>query len=81
MIVEGVVVNGRVEAKAPNSWPEGSVVTVALAEPEETEEEFLESLRQELADIDAGVPGIPLEVAFAQIAADLKLPPVPRESP
>lgn len=77
-------------ASTPKSWLDGSSVSAPLAEedgldampipPEtETHEEFLESLRQELADIQAGIRGIPLEEAFAQIAAELNLPKVPRE--
>src|SRR4051812_31725050 len=83
MVVEGVVVNGRVEAKLPKSWPEGSVVTLALVEPDEldamppmpeveTEAEFIESIRQELADIDAGIPGMSVEQAFAAVDDELR---------
>lgn len=92
MVVEGVIVNGRVELVLPAGWPEGARVRVALAEPDdsdlddfdpgpqtETREEILESLRKEIADIEAGIPGIPVEEAFAQIARELNLPPVPRE--
>ena len=93
MVVEGVVTNGRVEVKLPHSWGEGSRVAVSLLDVDEwdealdampmppdteTHEEFLESIRQSVADIMAGVRGIPLDQAFAQIAAELNLPPVPR---
>ena len=95
MTVEGVVVNGRVIASVPGSWPEGSRVSVALLEeddldaeldaipvpPEtETQEEFLESLRQSIADIKLGKNyGRPVDEVFAEIARELKLPNVPRE--
>ena len=92
MVLEGVIVNGRVDLKVPAEWPNGSRVTIELAaddldysegyDPppeEESHEEFLESLRQAVADIKAGIRGIPLEEAFAQIAAEFNLPPVPPE--
>jgi len=86
MVIEGVVVNGRVEAELPTSWPEGAFVTVALAEPDEldeldemppipeteTEEEFLESLRQSIADVKAGVRGMSVAEAFAEVDAELR---------
>ena len=39
----------------------------------ETRAEFLDSLRQSIADIKAG-KGIPIEEAFARIRAELNLP-------
>jgi len=44
--------------------------------PTETREEFLESLRQSIEDVKAG-QGIPADQAFAQIRAELGLPPKP----
>lgn len=94
MTVEGVVMNGRVIASAPESWPDGSRVSVELLGEDEldrelaampippdteTHEEFLESLRQAHADVKAGKRGIPLEEVFAQISKELNLPMVPRE--
>jgi len=95
MTVEGVVMSGQVIASVPGSWPEGSRVSVALVDeddildaelascpppPEtETHEEFLESLRQEIADIKAGIRGIPLEQLERELAAEFKLPLIPKD--
>lgn len=43
----------------------------------ETHEEFIESLRQSIADIKAGVAGIPLEECMRRISEELGLPDVP----
>jgi hypothetical protein len=54
----------------------------AMPVPPETEthEEFLESLRQSIADIEAGRNlGRPVDEVFADIAKELNLPKVPRE--
>jgi hypothetical protein len=85
MVVEGVIVNGRVELVLPAGWPEGARVRVALAEPDdsdladfdpgpptETREEILESLRKEIADIEAGIPGMTVEEAMAEVDAELR---------
>ena len=42
---------------------------------DETREEFLAGLREDIAAIKAGARGIPIDEAFAQIRADLGLPP------
>lgn len=54
----------------------------AMPVPPETEthEEFLEGLRQSIADIKAGKNlGCPVDEVFADIARELNLPKVPRE--
>lgn len=86
MGVEGVIVNGRVEVQLPAGWGDGTRVRVLLAEEEddlgldgfvpppetETEEEFLESLRQQSAAIKAGERGMSVEEAFARVDAELR---------
>ncbi len=93
MVVEGMIVNGRVEVAVPAAWTDGTRVTVALADadvddldfdfeppPEtETHDEFLESLRQEVADIKAGIPGIPLEQMVEELAQEFNFPRVSRD--
>lgn len=90
MTVEGVVMNGRVIATAPESWPDGSRVSVALLQdddldaelaampppPEtETQEEFLESLRQSIADIKAGKSrGRPVDEVFRRYCKGTQSP-------
>ena len=87
MTLEGTVVNGVIVPDDAAALPEGSRVRIELEEqfeyphplaPYDREKE-LALLRQGIADIRAGVPGIPLEEAFAQIRAELRadgtLPP------
>lgn len=38
----------------------------------ETHEEFLESLRQSIAEVKSGVPGLSVEEAFANVDAELR---------
>ncbi len=89
MTREGTVVNGVIVLDGPPPFPEGTRVRVEAADDAElwdeladvppppateTREEFLESLRQSVADVKAG-RGIPAAEAFARIRAELGLPP------
>ena len=42
-------------------------------------EKEIELLRQSIAEMEAGEPGIPLDEAMDRIAAELNLPRIPRE--
>jgi len=96
MSFPGTVVNGSIVLDGAPRLPEGSRVDVSFLDeddeldaelaampipPEtETHEEFLESLRQSLADVKAGRNlGRPVDEVFADIARELNLPKVPRE--
>lgn len=86
----GTVVNGVIVPDGPPP-PEGARVRLLVGDeavlwdelaagpPPATEsrDEHLENLRQSLADIKDG-RGVPAVEAFAQIRADLGLPPVAR---
>ncbi len=39
----------------------------------ETHEEILASIRESFAEIEAGIPGLPVDEAFAKIRAELDL--------
>jgi hypothetical protein len=83
MTVEGVVTNGRVEIEAPKEWPDGTRVEVTVVEngiedidigPKpltETYEEYLDSLREAVAEIKAGVKGMSLDEVRAAIDAEI----------
>ena len=90
MTLEGTVVNGVVVFDRDAEVPEGARVRVdfeietevfeyphPLAPYDRKKEVAL--LRERIANREAGVPGIPLRVAMARIAAELKLPPVDPE--
>ncbi len=59
MTLSGVVVNGRVEFTEVSDLPDGTEVIVDAVRPreadEETREEFLQSLRESIANADAGI--------------------------
>jgi hypothetical protein len=87
----GTVRNGVVVLDPGVSWPEGyRLLLVDPAEEEEdwgdalppprgeTREEILESLRQSFRDKEAGL-GRPAKEVFAEIRAELGLPPSPGE--
>lgn len=87
MMLEGTVVNGVIVPDGGAALPEGTRVRIELEEqfeyphpmaPYDREKE-LALLRQGIADIQAGVPGIPLDEAFARIRAELNLPPADPE--
>jgi len=80
MSVEGVFVNGKVEFDTPPTFPEGTRVSVDLAdelgvdfpfEPYDRAKE-LAILRASIEDMKAG-RGTPLEEEMAEIAAEYKL--------
>ena len=87
MSLEGTVVNGVVVLDGSPHLPEGLRVRVDLDDeddigpplPTETYEEHLAALRQSIADMDAGVKGIPLDEVMAQISAEFNLPSVKPE--
>ena len=62
MILEGSILNGRVELDSPAELPDGTRVRLVaddLAPPgSETREEFLQSLRESIAESKAGVRGV-----------------------
>ncbi len=82
MILEGTVTNGVVVLDGSPQLPEGQRVIVDLKGDDgyelppstETYAEHLASLRQSLADIDAGIKGIPLDEAMERIATEFNLP-------
>jgi hypothetical protein len=85
MVHYGTVVNGVIVPDGP-TLPEGTRVRLEPADiedfddvtfpPTDTYEEHIESLRQSIAEIKAGVPGILLDEAMARISAELNLPPI-----
>jgi hypothetical protein len=82
MSLEGTVVNGVVVPDEGTTLPEGSRVRIELSEeryeyphpmaPYDREKEFA-LLRERIAEMQSGVPGIPLDEAFEQIRAELNL--------
>ncbi|HEV3383455.1 MAG TPA: hypothetical protein VG097_01500 [Gemmata sp.] len=87
MSILGTVVNGIIVPDGGTSLPEGTRVRI---EPEVTfeyphplapydREKELALLRESIAEMKAGVPGIPLREAMAQIRAELNLPPADPE--
>ena len=82
MVLEGTVVNGVIVPDGPPP-PEGTRVRVEFAADDdwedappppdtETREEFLESLRQSIAEVAAGEKGMSVEEAFAQGDAEIR---------
>ena len=87
MTLEGTVVNGLIVPDSDAALPEGSRVRIELEEqfeyphplaPYDREKE-LALLRERIAEMKAGVPGIPVAEAFNRIRAELNLPPVDSE--
>ncbi|MFO0825428.1 MAG: hypothetical protein U0792_20295 [Gemmataceae bacterium] len=81
MSVAGTVVNGIVVLDTGMSLPEGARVLVALCDDEldgveplatETYEQHLSHLRQSIADAKAGVGGVSLAEAMAELDAELQ---------
>lgn len=73
MAVYGTVVNGVVVIDGP-PLPEGTRVWVEdcqIPPSEETHEEFLQSLRDSIADAEAGKPGLTVDEAMAAVDAEL----------
>lgn len=77
MALYGTVVNGVVVIDGP-PLPEGTRVWVGLEEDdyplpphEETHEQFLQSLRDSIADAEAGKPGLTVDEAMAAVDAEL----------
>ena len=81
----GTIVNGRVELDTPTDLPEGTrVVSLELEEFKDEEvyeyphpmapydrEKEIALLRERIADVEAGVSGMPAQEAFAWIRAEL----------
>ena len=78
----GTIVNGRLELDTPTDLPEGTrMVSLQFEDwedfegpypvPEETWDEHLAELRVRIAELDAGVPGMTVEQAFAAIDAEM----------
>jgi hypothetical protein len=82
MTLEGTVVNGVIVPDGGAALPEGSRVRIELSEkfeyphplaPYDREKE-LALLRECIAEVRSGAPGVPLDEAFARIRAELNLP-------
>ncbi len=80
----GTMMNGVIVPDEPEAFQEGKRIVLEVAEddwpadafpPTDTHEEHMEKLRHSIAEMKAGVPGIPVAEAFAQIRAELGLPP------
>jgi hypothetical protein len=87
MTHEGTVVNGAVVLDDGVRLPEGARVRLKVIEklppdhpcaPYDRETE-LAILRESIASMKAGEPGIPLEQFKAEFAKEFNLPPVPRK--
>jgi hypothetical protein len=87
MTLEGTVVNGVIVPDGGAVLPEGMRVRIELDEPfthphpqapTDCEKE-LALLRERVAEMQTGSPGIPLHEAMAWIEAELKLPPAAPE--
>jgi hypothetical protein len=83
MTLAGTVVNGVIVPDGGATLPEGTRVRIELEgqaayphplAPYDREKE-LALLRERAAEAQSGEPGIPLDEAFEQIRAELKLPP------
>jgi hypothetical protein len=87
MSLLGTVVNGVIVPDGGTKLPEGTRVRIEREEvfeyphplaPYDRDKE-LALLRERIAEMKAGTPGISLREAMAQIAAELNLPPVDSE--
>ena len=78
----GTIVNGRVELDTPTDLPDGTRVVSLEAEefedfqqdyplPQESWEEHIADLRVRIAELDAGVPCMTVDEAFASIREEL----------
>jgi hypothetical protein len=75
MTVVGTVVNGVIVPDEGAELPEGARVRIELADTADqfaplAPEAELELLRERVAELRSGAPGVPLDKAIAQIAAD-----------
>lgn len=75
MVRRGTVVNGVIVPDGP-SLPEGTKVYFDPCEDspftDETYEEYIESLRVSIADMQAGVPGYTLEEVREHVEAEIR---------
>ncbi|MBA4190876.1 MAG: hypothetical protein C0467_23050 [Planctomycetaceae bacterium] len=90
MALEGTVVNGVLVFDGPPP-PDGTRLRVELSDADddlwdelakvpppqatETYEEHLEALRQSIAEMNSGVPGMPLAEFAAQLKKEFGVPP------
>jgi len=89
MDLEGTVINGQIRLDEPTDLPDGTRVRVEPTTAETFEyphpmapydrEKEVALLRERIAEMKAGVPGIPLEEAMARLATELKLPYIDAE--
>jgi hypothetical protein len=89
MTLEGTIRDGLIVPDAGPRLPDGARVRYELLADDEddigppptaeTREEFLQSLRDSVAEARAGVPGIPLAEAMSRIAREFDLPWPPTE--
>jgi hypothetical protein len=76
MTLEGTVVNGVIVPDGGATLPEGSRVRIEVSEslaPHDREKE-LTLLRERIAEMQTGSPGIPLREAMARLTTELNLP-------
>lgn len=87
MTLEGTVVNGVVVPDGGARLPEGARVRIEVEEryeyphplaPYDRAKEIA-LLRERIAEVKSGAPGIPLDEAFARLRAELNLPSVDAE--
>ena len=83
MTLEGTLRNGIIVPDHAPQLPEGTRVRYEAVVDDgdigpppaaETRAEFIASLRESIVETRAGVPGIPLDVAMARIAAECGWP-------
>ena len=83
MTLEGTLRNGVIVPDRTPQLPEGTRVRYEAVSADgdigppptaESRAEFIASLRESIAETRAGVSGIPLDIAMAQIAAECGLP-------
>ena len=83
MTLEGTVINGVIVPDGGATLPEGARVRIELDPKAEypnpmapyDRENELALLRDRIAEMQAGAPGIPLKEAMDRIATELNLPP------
>lgn len=89
MTLEGTIRNGVIVPDAGHPLPDGARVRYELLVDDgdddvdpppttETHEEFLQSLRDSVAEVKAGVPGLTLDEAMSRIAREFQLPWPPK---
>ncbi len=73
MVIAGTVINGVIVPDGNEVLTEGTRVRIEVTDNDQSRE--LDLLRKRIAEMRAGVPGVPLREAMASIARELNLPP------